>query len=44
MTGVVVPSLDAFGDEKDKRLAELEDDLATVVHVVNAEDVHDPRD
>ncbi|GAA0612504.1 hypothetical protein GCM10009534_54050 [Kribbella sandramycini] len=44
VTGVVVPSLDAFGDEKDKRLAELEDDLATVVHVVNAEDVHDPRD
>lgn len=40
--GVVVPSLDAFGDEKDKRIAELEDDLGVVVHVVDAEHVHDP--
>jgi PII-like signaling protein len=44
VAGVVVLSLDAFGDEKDKRLAELEDDLGVVVHVVDAEDVHDPRD
>ncbi|WP_432874786.1 hypothetical protein ACQPYH_22825 [Kribbella sp. CA-245084] len=43
-TGVVVPSLDAFGDEKDKRIAELEDDLGVVVHAVDADDVHDPRD
>jgi len=41
--GVVVPSLDAFGDEKDKRVAELEDDLGVVVHAVDAEDVHNPR-
>jgi hypothetical protein len=43
-SGVVVPSLDAFGDEKDKRIAELEDDLGVVVHAVSANDVHDPRD
>ncbi len=42
--GVVVPSLDAFGDEKDKRIAELEDDLGVVVHAVDVENVHDPRD
>jgi len=42
--GVVVPSLDAFGDEKNKRLTELEDDLGVVVHAVDATNVHDPRD
>jgi len=42
--GVVVPSLEAFGDEKDKRIAELEDDLGVVVHVVDAHDVPDLRD
>ncbi|GAB3922721.1 hypothetical protein GCM10029976_011870 [Kribbella albertanoniae] len=44
VTGVLVPSLDAFGEEKDKRIAQLEDDLCVVVHAVDAEDVHDPRD
>lgn len=44
VTGVVVPALDAFGDEKDKRITELEDDLGVVVHAVDANDVHDPRD
>lgn len=44
VTGVLVPSLEAFGDEKDKRVAELEDALGVVVHTVDAEDVHDPRD
>ncbi len=43
-SGVLVPSLDAFGDEKDRRLAELEGDLGVVVHAVDANDVHDPRD
>jgi hypothetical protein len=43
-SGVVVPSLDAFGDQKDKRIAELEDDVGVVVHAVDAEDVHSPRD
>ena len=39
--GVVVPSLSAFGEQKDKRVAELEDVLGVVVYTV---DVHDPRD
>ena len=43
-TGVLVPSLDAFGEEKDKLIAELEDDLGVVVHAVDANEVHDPRD
>jgi hypothetical protein len=43
-SGVLVPSLDAFGDEKDKRITELEDDIGVVVHAVDANDVHDPRD
>lgn len=40
-SGVLVPSLTAFGDERDKRIAELEDDLGVVVRAVDA-DVHDP--
>jgi hypothetical protein len=43
-SGVVVPSLDDFGDQKDKRIAELEDDLGVVVHAVDNNDLHDPRD
>ncbi|MDX3006825.1 hypothetical protein PWY87_34480 [Kribbella solani] len=42
--GVVVPSLDAFRDEQDKCVSELEGDLGVVVHAVDAEDVNDPRD
>lgn len=42
--GVVVPSLDTFGDEMDKRVAQLENDLCVVVHAVDTEGVHDPRD
>ena len=42
-SGVLVPSLTAFGDERDKRIAELEDDLGVVVRAVDA-DVHYPRD
>lgn len=36
-----MPSLTAFGEQKDKRVAELEDVLGVVVYTV---DVHDPRD
>ncbi|MET7279037.1 hypothetical protein ABZS29_12465 [Kribbella sp. NPDC005582] len=42
--GVVVPSLDTFGHEMVRCVAELEDDLCVVVHPVDAEGVHDPRD
>jgi len=42
-SGVLVPSLTAFGDKRDKRIAELEDELGVVVRAVDA-DVHDPRD
>ncbi|MBB6569453.1 recombinase family protein [Kribbella sandramycini] len=42
--GVVVPSVDAFGNQKDERVAELVDDLGVVVHAVDAKDIHDPRD
>ncbi|MEV6287770.1 hypothetical protein [Kribbella sp. NPDC051770] len=41
-TGVVVPSPEVFGEERDKRIADLEDDLGVVVHVVDADDLHDP--
>ncbi|MFC0623786.1 recombinase family protein [Kribbella deserti] len=40
-TGVVVPSLDHFGEHKDKRVAELEDAVGVVVYTV---DVYDLRD
>ncbi|GAA0597437.1 hypothetical protein HPO96_35100 [Kribbella sandramycini] len=40
-SGVVVPSLDAFGNHQDARIAELEEDLEVILYVVS---VHDPRD
>jgi hypothetical protein len=43
VSGVLVLSLTAFGDERDKRIAELEDDLGVVVRAVDA-DLHDPRE
>jgi hypothetical protein len=33
-----------FGDEKNKRIAEIEGDLGVVVHAIDANDIHEPRD
>jgi len=38
VTGVVVPSLDDFGDQKDERIAELEDRLGLVVRASDMPD------
>ncbi len=38
-SGVVVPSLDAFGNHPDARISELQNDLGVDLHVVS---VHDP--
>lgn len=40
--GVVVPSLEHFGDLADERVAQLEDVLAVVVHAIDAATLHDP--
>jgi len=44
VTGVVVPSLDDFGEQKDERIAELEDRLGLVVRAADTADGHDSRE